>query len=218
MVRLILLAAPIASVCGGIALGYIWAWCVGGIFGEARPSLESILLDEFESTPSITAAEPSEDDPSNKAPKKKKTPGKKKTVKDEPLVMNKNGDPLWVRLIRIGLGLFLLRESVPLSQNFKHICHQIAKQISHPTIITKGTNRHTGETVVVDDYREAYFWLRDNTPEDARIMAWWDYGYQITGIGNRTTIADGNTWNHEHIGECVFRWTPTCGHFSTFTL
>jgi hypothetical protein len=24
-------------------------------------------------------------------------------------------------------------------------------------------------------------------------------GYQITGIGNRTTLADGNTWNHEHI-------------------
>jgi len=21
-------------------------------------------------------------------------------------------------------------------------------------------------------------------------MAWWDYGYQITGIANRTTIAD----------------------------
>ena len=30
-------------------------------------------------------------------------------------------------------------------------------------------------------------------------MAWWDYGYQISGIANRTTIADGNTWNHEHI-------------------
>lgn len=53
--------------------------------------------------------------------------------------------------------------------------------------------------VMVDDYREAYWWLRDNTPEDARIMAWWDYGYQITAIANRTTIADGNTWNHEHI-------------------
>lgn len=37
-------------------------------------------------------------------------------------------------------------------------------------------------------------------------MSWWDYGYQITGIGNRTTIADGNTWNHEHIatlGRCL---------------
>ena len=37
-------------------------------------------------------------------------------------------------------------------------------------------------------------------------MAWWDYGYQITGIGERTSIADGNTWNHEHIatlGYCL---------------
>jgi dolichyl-diphosphooligosaccharide--protein glycosyltransferase len=31
------------------------------------------------------------------------------------------------------------------------------------------------------------------------VLSWWDYGYQITGIGNRTTLADGNTWNHEHI-------------------
>lgn len=41
---------------------------------------------------------------------------------------------------------------------------------------------------------------------DSRVMAWWDYGYQITGIGERTTIADGNTWNHEHIatlGYCL---------------
>ena len=37
-------------------------------------------------------------------------------------------------------------------------------------------------------------------------MAWWDYGYQIAGIAERTTIADGNTWNHEHIatlGRCM---------------
>jgi dolichyl-diphosphooligosaccharide---protein glycosyltransferase len=53
---------------------------------------------------------------------------------------------------------------------------------------------------LVDDYREAYWWLRDNTPEDARVMAWWDYGYQISGIAERTTIADGNTWNQDHIG------------------
>merc|ERR550514_317768 len=52
---------------------------------------------------------------------------------------------------------------------------------------------------MVDDYREAYWWLKNKTPQDARVMAWWDYGYQIAGIANRTTIADGNTWNHEHI-------------------
>ena len=59
---------------------------------------------------------------------------------------------------------------------------------------------------MLDDFRESYWWLRDNTPEDSRIMAWWDYGYQINGLGNRTTVADGNTWNHEHIallGKCL---------------
>merc|ERR1711879_816158 len=38
-----------------------------------------------------------------------------------------------------------------------------------------------------------------NTPADARVLSWWDYGYQITGVGRHTSIADGNTWNHEHI-------------------
>ena len=51
----------------------------------------------------------------------------------------------------------------------------------------------------VDDYREAYTWLRQHTALDARVLAWWDYGYQISGMAQRTTLADGNTWNHEHI-------------------
>lgn len=70
--------------------------------------------------------------------------------------------------------------------------------MSGPSIMYKA-QLQSGETIIIDDYREAYFWLKNNTPEDARVMAWWDYGYQITGIANRTSIADGNTWNHEHI-------------------
>merc|ERR1719382_1441814 len=68
------------------------------------------------------------------------------------------------------------------------------------------SRQNDGRSLIVDDYREAYWWLRDNTPEDTRVMAWWDYGYQINGVANRTTIADGNTWNHEHIatlGRCL---------------
>ena len=34
---------------------------------------------------------------------------------------------------------------------------------------------------ILDDFREAYFWLRQNTPDDATVMSWWDYGYQIAG-------------------------------------
>ncbi|GFS36278.1 staurosporin and temperature sensitive 3-like b [Actinidia rufa] len=38
-----------------------------------------------------------------------------------------------------------------------------------------------------------------NTPQDAKVMSWWDYGYQITAMGNRTVIVDNNTWNNTHI-------------------
>lgn len=199
MVRLILLAAPIASICGGIALGYSWAWSVGGIFGDDRPNLTSLLVPEDDNdSEAANSTESNGEKLKNKDTKKKAGP-KKKDGKGSTVIKEKSSDPFWVRIVRVSLGLYAVYHAIPIAKEFKEMCHQIAKQISHPTIISKGTNRQTGEVVLVDDYREAYFWLRDSTPEDARIMAWWDYGYQITGIGNRTTIADGNTWNHEHI-------------------
>lgn len=51
-----------------------------------------------------------------------------------------------------------------------------------------------------DDYREAYRWLYTNTHFDDRVMSWWDYGYQITSMGGRGCMADGNTNNFTHIG------------------
>ena len=61
----------------------------------------------------------------------------------------------------------------------------MAENMSQPSIMFKAKLRD-GSTIIVDDYREAYWWLRDNTPEDSRVMAWWDYGYQINGIAERT--------------------------------
>lgn len=52
---------------------------------------------------------------------------------------------------------------------------------------------------ILDDFREAYHWLSHNTENDARVMSWWDYGYQIAGMANRTTLVDNNTWNNSHI-------------------
>ncbi|RKF82341.1 Dolichyl-diphosphooligosaccharide--protein glycosyltransferase subunit stt3 [Golovinomyces cichoracearum] len=56
-----------------------------------------------------------------------------------------------------------------------------------------------GRQHIIDDYREAYQWLRQNTPENAKIMSWWDYGYQIGGMADRPTLVDNNTWNNTHI-------------------
>ena len=73
-----------------------------------------------------------------------------------------------------------------------------AEAYSSPSIIMSG-RRNDGSRFIIDDYREAYYWMKQNTPKGSKIMAWWDYGYQISGMSNRTVIVDNNTWNNTHI-------------------
>lgn len=40
---------------------------------------------------------------------------------------------------------------------------------------------------------------RYNTADDAKVVSWWDYGYQTTAMANRTVLVDNNTWNNTHI-------------------
>ncbi|QSS55400.1 oligosaccharyl transferase stt3 subunit [Histoplasma capsulatum var. duboisii H88] len=69
---------------------------------------------------------------------------------------------------------------------------------SSPSVVL-ASRTPDGNQLIIDDFREAYYWLRQNTPENAKIMSWWDYGYQIGGMANRPTLVDNNTWNNTHI-------------------
>jgi dolichyl-diphosphooligosaccharide--protein glycosyltransferase len=69
---------------------------------------------------------------------------------------------------------------------------------SSPSVVL-ASRMPDGSQHIIDDYREAYQWLRQNTPDDAKIMSWWDYGYQIGGMADRPTLVDNNTWNNTHI-------------------
>lgn len=84
---------------------------------------------------------------------------------------------------------------------FQYVRHSIwatSEAYSSPSIVLSARS-HDGSRVFFDDYREGYYWLRQNTAEDAKVMSWWDYGYQISGMANRTVIVDNNTWNNTHI-------------------
>ncbi|KAF3904593.1 hypothetical protein ABW21_db0203668 [Orbilia brochopaga] len=69
---------------------------------------------------------------------------------------------------------------------------------SSPSVVL-ASRMPDGSQHIIDDFREAYYWLRKNTPYDAKVMSWWDYGYQIGGMADRTTLVDNNTWNNTHI-------------------
>jgi asparagine N-glycosylation enzyme membrane subunit Stt3 len=41
--------------------------------------------------------------------------------------------------------------------------------------------------------------MRENTPPNAVVFAWWDYGYWITALGDRRSLADNGTQNSTQI-------------------
>jgi len=210
MVRLVILLGPVASSCAGVVLGFALRWAVEQILGgatDASPTAPAV--------PDAPAASPGAGESSgkkNKKNKQKKSSGSSGSggsggkllgipddvVDDFVKPFKKSYYSEQGQLLRKVVAVAILGFAYLQGNTFKAYCLKMSEALSNPSIMFKAQLR-SGETVIIDDYREAYHWLRDNTPEDSRVAAWWDYGYQITGIGNRTTIADGNTWNHEHI-------------------
>jgi dolichyl-diphosphooligosaccharide--protein glycosyltransferase len=200
MVRLILLTAPIASVLGGMLVGRVAGWCIEGVCGWNLDLFnESAWIKGNVGIISLGKKKSKDTSKSDSKHIKDVNPTSAASTSTKPHVLAAKGfHMVFVRAAWIIVSYYLYNESLPKLNEFSEKCAQMAVGMSHPTILFK-TRSQDGREILVDDYRQAYLWLGENTPEDARIMAWWDYGYQITAIANRTTIADGNTWNHEHI-------------------
>jgi len=100
--------------------------------------------------------------------------------------------PLWVAGSLVAALTFLL------CFYQLHCTWVTAEAYSSPSIVLSARSQDGGR-VIFDDFREAYYWLRQNTAENSKVMSWWDYGYQITAMANRTILVDNNTWNNTHI-------------------
>ena len=57
------------------------------------------------------------------------------------------------------------------------------------TILNGGTQFN----ISTNDWSDSMQWLKENTPEDAVIASWWDYGYWISTLAERKTLADNAT-------------------------
>jgi dolichyl-diphosphooligosaccharide--protein glycosyltransferase len=60
-------------------------------------------------------------------------------------------------------------------------------------------NGGTGYKFQTNDWLDALSWLSTHTPKWSVIASWWDYGYWITTLANRTSIADNATINQTRI-------------------
>jgi len=64
-----------------------------------------------------------------------------------------------------------------------------------PTILNGGTNFKMSTT----DWNDSLEWIKNNTPEDAVIASWWDYGYWIQTKAERASLVDNATLSTEKI-------------------
>jgi len=75
-----------------------------------------------------------------------------------------------------------------------------------PTLLSGGT---TYPGFSSNDWKDALLWIKENTPEDAVIASWWDYGYWITTLSERTTLVDNATLNDWQIKKVAYSLITT---------
>ena len=54
----------------------------------------------------------------------------------------------------------------------RHSTYVTSTAYSSPSVVL-ASRLADGSQYIIDDYREAYYWLRMNTPDDARVMSWY---------------------------------------------
>lgn len=187
MVRLMLTLTPVVCVTSAVALSTM----LDTYIDPAEPDAPRESSDAGSNTSGTSAIDvPST--PSPKRTKKAAATAEPSTPKitDNRASSKKSGifgfdSRLVVILNTIGMLAFFV----------VHCTWVTSTAYSSPSVVLASTNQD-GSQHIIDDFREAYYWLRQNTPKDAVVMSWWDYGYQIAGMADRATLVDNNTWNN----------------------
>jgi dolichyl-diphosphooligosaccharide--protein glycosyltransferase len=68
--------------------------------------------------------------------------------------------------------------------------------LDSPAVLLNGGSNYN---VVTNDWKESLEWIKLNTPSDSIILSWWDYGYWITTMSERTTLIDNATIDSKQI-------------------
>lgn len=96
--------------------------------------------------------------------------------------------------------IFLIMTSIfvlPSSTSSQNLPRVVERAYSPTTIAAASLPLKPDEPV--RDWLDTLNWIRVDLDDDAIVASWWDYGYWITAIGNKTTLADNGTVNATQI-------------------
>jgi dolichyl-diphosphooligosaccharide--protein glycosyltransferase len=102
-----------------------------------------------------------------------------------------------VALIVIPAGTFWIPNPTP--------CTSVGQLFCDQSPADGGVSIVTGATVFSQvsssDWIQTLQWIKQNTPSNSVVIAWWDYGYWLAVMGNRTSAADNGTINGTRIAQ-----------------
>ncbi len=99
--------------------------------------------------------------------------------------------------LRIGRGFSVLLIITLFALTFLPLGRGIDAAYS-PTTIASSTLPIRAQ---VGDWMEALQWMKYNLPQDAVVASWWDYGYWISIVGGKISLADNGTINSTQIAQ-----------------
>ncbi len=99
--------------------------------------------------------------------------------------------------LRIGRGFSFLLIVTLFALTFLPLGRGIDAAYS-PTTIASSTLPIRAQ---VSDWMEALQWMKLNLPKDAVVASWWDYGYWISIVGGKISLADNGTINSTQIAQ-----------------
>jgi len=98
------------------------------------------------------------------------------------------------------------RESQIRGDSFPRVFDQAYTPV---TIMSSSVPVRPDEPVL--EWYETLMWMKAKLTNDAVVASWWDYGYWITIIGNKTTLVDNGTHNLtqiQQVGKMFMSTTP----------
>jgi dolichyl-diphosphooligosaccharide---protein glycosyltransferase len=192
MNRLMLLMAPVSSALGGIALSSFLDFFLAEVVAvlavffpslaaakESSSSSSKKASDEAEkkteTTASASATAGSEKTPSKKNKNKNTSSSSsssaaastadKRTIADTICdLLTQLNELSVVQLVRKMVAAMVMYLLISRTPEFIKLCEEMMYGLSNPSLMFQA-RLNDGTMVMVDDYREAYWWLRDNTPE-----------------------------------------------------
>jgi dolichyl-diphosphooligosaccharide--protein glycosyltransferase len=188
MVRLMLTLTPVVCLSAAMVISRIIETYVDPILPSSVAAQDSSVhpgllaqskTDAIPDAPLATTTTPGKSKKKSQAaapstPSAQATPSQPAETYTAPLAKKRSGR--MVAILGTDLRLAIIFTFTTLLSLFVLHCTWVTSNAYSSPSVVLASRSPDGSQNIIDDFREAYYWLRRNTAEDAKILSWWDYG------------------------------------------